>query len=227
MQPIEGILFEPVGCLAEFPADPFLEIASRVFHRRRKPSQSGSRAYWHLLNLIETAAEELDQADRQMIEALEVQAVDEAHLYEDVVPSLAELQTLGLGLSIASSLGGTAVTSFLEKFCLSGFFASAWSRDNAKGVKSAPLLSAVSGRSLQPEKTMFLTDTAEGLQVAKIAGLNAILMMNDPDEARRLALREPAGGIVSLHELPDFVRLVAAQNVACGAAPVQRQSWEP
>ena len=35
---------------------------------------------------------------------------------------------------------------------------------------------------------------------------------NDPDEARRLTTHEPAGGIVSLHELPDFIRLVAAEN---------------
>lgn len=38
-----------------------------------------------------------------------------------------------------------------------------------------------------------------------------ILMMNDPGEARRLAMREPAGGIVSLHELPDFIRFLSNQ----------------
>ena len=59
---------------------------------------------------------------------------------------------------------------------------------------------------------MFLADTAEGFKVAKRVGVNTILMMNDPDEARRLALEEPAGGIVSLYELPDFLRLVTAQN---------------
>jgi beta-phosphoglucomutase-like phosphatase (HAD superfamily) len=214
MQTIEGILFEPVGCLAEFPADPFLEIASLVFHRRKKPSQSGSRAYWHLLNLIETAAGEFDQADRQMTEALEAQAVDAAHLYEDVVPSLAELEAMGVELILASSLGSGAVARFLQKFDLSRFFPSAWSRDSAGGIKAAPLRSALAAASLQPEQTMFLTDTTEGLQVAKSVGVIAILMMNDPDEARRLALREPAGGIVSLHELPDFVRLVAAQNAS-------------
>jgi hypothetical protein len=37
-------------------------------------------------------------------------------------------------------------------------------------------------------------------------------MMNDPDEARRLATHNPAGGVVSLHEIPDFIRLIAAQN---------------
>ena len=59
---------------------------------------------------------------------------------------------------------------------------------------------------------MFLTDTAEGLQIANALGLNSILMMNDPDEAMRLAAQDPSGGIVSLHELPDFIRLVAAEN---------------
>ena len=65
---------------------------------------------------------------------------------------------------------------------------------------------------------MFLTDTAEGLKVAKSVGANAILMMNDPDEARRLAMHDPAGGIVSLHELPDFIRLVTAENAATSAS---------
>jgi hypothetical protein len=35
-------------------------------------------------------------------------------------------------------------------------------------------------------------------------------MMNDPDEAMRLAEYNPAG-IVSLHELPDFIRLVGSE----------------
>jgi hypothetical protein len=41
-------------------------------------------------------------------------------------------------------------------------------------------------------------------------------MMNDPDEAMRLAVHGPSGGIVSLHELPDFIRLVAAENRRVG-----------
>ena len=59
---------------------------------------------------------------------------------------------------------------------------------------------------------MFLTDTLEGIKVARSVGLRPILMMNDPDEAQRLAMHNPAGGVVSLHEMPDFIRLVAAQN---------------
>jgi hypothetical protein len=39
-------------------------------------------------------------------------------------------------------------------------------------------------------------------------------MMNDPDEAMRLTALDPAGGIVSLHELPDFVRLLLARRSA-------------
>ena len=33
-----------------------------------------------------------------------------------------------------------------------------------------------------------------------------ILLMHDPDEAMRLVANNPAGGIVSLLELPDFIR---------------------
>ncbi len=49
---------------------------------------------------------------------------------------------------------------------------------------------------------MFLTDTVEGIKVARTAGVHPVLMMNDPDEARRLAMQNPAGGVVSLHEFP-------------------------
>jgi beta-phosphoglucomutase-like phosphatase (HAD superfamily) len=71
---------------------------------------------------------------------------------------------------------------------------------------------ALRAASLQPENVMFLTDTVEGIKVGRSAGVHPILMMNDPDEARRLAMHNPAGGVVSLHEIPDFIRLIAAQN---------------
>jgi beta-phosphoglucomutase-like phosphatase (HAD superfamily) len=212
MQIIEAILFEPVGCLAEFPAEPFHEIAVRLFQRRKKPSKSGSRSYWHVLNLMEAADKELDESEQKTFEDFEVQAVAAASIYEDVVPSLQELNAMGVKLIVASSLSNPAIECFLEKCSPYEFFSSVWTRNNAGGIKSAPLRSAVRGASLRPEHTMFLTDTVEGVKVAKSAGVNAILMMNDPDEARRLAMHDPAGGIVSLHELPDFVRLVAAEN---------------
>ena len=80
-----------------------------------------------------------------------------------------------------------------------------------------PLVKAIVGASFKPQHVMFLTDTAEGLKVAEETGTNPILMMNDPDEAMELAMHQPAGGIVSLHELPDFIRLVAAENAKMGS----------
>jgi beta-phosphoglucomutase-like phosphatase (HAD superfamily) len=206
MQPIEAILFEPVGCLAEFPPEPFQEIATQLFVCRRQPSKSGSRSYWHLLNLMEAAGETC------MVEALEMEAVAGASLYEDVLPALSELRSLGVDLLIASSLSGAATTCFLKAHGLVVFFAEIRTRDNSGGIKAAPLKSALA--AIQPERAIYLTDTAEGLKTAKSAGVNPVLVMNDPDEARRLALRNPAGGVVSLHELPDFVRVVAAQLVS-------------
>ena len=47
MRMIEAILFEPVGCLAEFPVDEFNEAAVRLFGRRKSATRSGSRSYWH------------------------------------------------------------------------------------------------------------------------------------------------------------------------------------
>ena len=204
MQTIEGVLFEPVGCLAEFPAEPFLEIAARLTGKRQT-SKSGSRAYWHLLNVMETSG-------RSAVERIEVDAVEGAVIYDDVAPALAELKAMGIKRFIASSLSDAAVRRFLER-CTSDFDG-VWNRDNAGGIKAAPLTRALGAACLLPGQAMFLTDTAEGLKVAAGVGVNGILMMNDPDESRRLAMHNPAGGIVSLHELPDFIRLLRAQTGA-------------
>jgi beta-phosphoglucomutase-like phosphatase (HAD superfamily) len=212
MQVIKGVFFEPVGCLAEFPSDQFLEIATRLFGRKKRSSQSGSRAYWHLLNLIQAANKNFDESERQLVEALEVQAVEAASPYEDVVPALAELKAMRIELFITSSLSSAAITRLLERYRLNDFFSAVWTRDTAGGVKTAPLASALSATSLKPEDVIFLTDTFEGLKVSKTVGVPSVLMMNDPDEAMRLAMRNPAGGVVSLHELPDFIRLVADEN---------------
>jgi len=203
---IDGILLEPVGCLAEFPPGPFHEIAVRVLGRKGKASPSGSRSYWHLLNMIgETSSSSL-------AEALEIEAVNAASIYEDTVPALAELKAMGVHLSVASSLSNAAITRFLGKHALGEFFAGIWNRDNAGGIKAIPLVRALRAASLQPENAMFLTDTVEGIKVARAAEVHPVLMMNDPDEARRLAMHNPSGGVVSLHEIPDFIRLIAAQN---------------
>jgi hypothetical protein len=65
-------------------------------------------------------------------------------------------------------------------------------------------------RTFEPDQTMYLTSTAEGISAAKSAGMIPVLMMNDPDEAKRLTAHNPAGGVVSLLELPDFIRFVLA-----------------
>ncbi len=212
MEVIEGILIEPVGCLAEFPSGPFLELAFRLFDRKRKASQSGSRAYWHLLNLVQSAGARLEESEKKLVETLELEAVAAANVYEDVVPALAELNGMGMKLFIATSLSGTATKCFLDRHSLSEFFSGVWSRENSKGVKAAPLEAAIAGATLNPSRVMFLVDTLEGLKIADTVGVHSVLMMNDPDDARRLAMHNPSGGIVSLHELPDFIRLVAAEN---------------
>src|SRR5579863_8567819 len=97
MQTIKGILFEPVGCLAEFPSEPFLEIAARLSGGKKQTSPSGSRAYWHLLNVMSVS-------ERCVEEAFELKAVDGATMYEDVLPALAELHAMGIRRFIASSL---------------------------------------------------------------------------------------------------------------------------
>jgi phosphoglycolate phosphatase-like HAD superfamily hydrolase len=212
MQNIEALLLEPVGCLAEFPSGPFHEIAVQLFGRKRKAGASASAIYWYVLNLIDSARRPLDAEKKRLAETLEVEAVDAASMYEDVVPALAELKSMGIRLFVATSLSRKAASRFIERNSLGELLSGVCTRDDAGGVKSTPLLSALSRASLPREKTMFLTDTVEGIKIARSVGVHPILMMNDPDEAQRLSMHNPAGGVVSLHEMPDFLRLLAAQN---------------
>jgi phosphoglycolate phosphatase-like HAD superfamily hydrolase len=210
MQIIKAVLFEPVGCLAEFPAKEFAEIAGALFDSKERASKSGSDAYWRLVDLIQKSGKTLNSSDAKIAEDLEVQAVNSAHLYEDVGPALSELKAMGIELLIASSLSSTAVGHFVERFSLTGFFSRVWTRDTAAGVKVVPLARAIESTPFKPEQVMSLADTTDGLNVAKEVGANSILMINDYDDGRRLAMQAPAGGIISLHELPDAIRLVAA-----------------
>jgi len=102
--------------------------------------------------------------------------------YPDAAPALEELDALGVKVIPVSTLSVAA------------------------------LRAAVADASLSPDRVICLTDSEQGVLAAREAGVQPVLMMNDPDEAMRLTSLNPAGGIVSLHELPDFVRLLLARR---------------
>src|SRR5438046_1193680 len=163
MQPIEAILFDPVGSLAEFSPEEFEAIAVHMLGRGLSADASGSQAYWDLVNLID-ARGALDADEQRFVEECEIRAVDRAQLYEDALPALSELSGLGARLMIASSLSETALGRFLDRFALRQSFIECVSRDTAGGVKSAPLAHALHASGLAPDRTLFLADTAAGLQ---------------------------------------------------------------
>lgn len=208
MEIIHAVLVEPVGCLAEFPAREFDEITARLF-RESSLHASGSEAFWEMLNRLEALGQSLDASQQKLAEELEVRAVDQVEIYEDVTPALSELKGMNIRTFLASSLSGAAVNRFLERFPLREFFSAIWHRENAGGVKTVPLAKAMQAASLQPRHVIALADTKEGLEAARDVGANSILMINDYEQGRRLALYAPSGGIVSLKELPDAIRLIA------------------
>jgi beta-phosphoglucomutase-like phosphatase (HAD superfamily) len=202
---VEAILFEPVGTLADF--------------------KGGSLAYWDRVESLASRLHPLPEDERIRQESWELLAVEQAVLYEDAAPALLELAGLGLRLIAASSLSEIALSRFLERTSLQGAFHDRWSRDRAGGVAQTVLTRALAAGSLAPDRVMFLADTAAGLRAARSAGVHPILMMNDPDEAMRLTACNPAGGIVSLHELPDFIRFLVAKDAraAFGWTPGHQQ----
>jgi beta-phosphoglucomutase-like phosphatase (HAD superfamily) len=210
MEAIKAVLLEPVGCLAEFAPDAFDRAAADLFGARPDGEASGSRAYWRLLGLMDERP--LSDTNLARLEALELAAVEHAALYEDALPCLAELKSLGVATVLVSSLSRTAVARFIERHALADLLAAAVTRDEAGGIMGKVLRAVVAKAQLVPAHVMALTDTAEGLTIAKQLGLNAVLMINDYDEGRALAERNPAGGIVSLAELPDALRLIEQRS---------------
>ena len=94
MESIKAVLLEPVGCLAEFAPGAFNSAAADLFGVRPDAEASGSQAYWRLMGLMDERP--LSGADLARLTALEVAAVERAELYEDALPCLAELRSLGV-----------------------------------------------------------------------------------------------------------------------------------
>ena len=210
METIKAVLLEPVGCLAEFRADEFTSAAADLFGETIDPTASGSQAYWRLLGLMGQRALSADALHR--LETFELGAVEQADLYEDVRPSLQALKSMGVALILVSSLSRAAIARFIERHSLADLFAGAVARDEAGGVLALPLRFALNAAGLDPAHVMALADTAESLEITKQLGLAAMLMINDYDEGRALAARNPAGGIVSLTELADALRVIAQRS---------------
>jgi phosphoglycolate phosphatase-like HAD superfamily hydrolase len=212
VEAIKAVLFEPVGCLAEFRAEDFDRAALELFGTAVDAGATGGQAYWRLLGLIEPRWDASSAEDLARLEAHEVSAVEHAELYEDVRPSLAELKALGVDAFLVSSLSRGALARFVERHGLAELFAGLVSRDEAFGVMARPLRAAIDRARLDPAQVMVLVETAAALETTKQIGLNAVLMINDYDEGRALAERSPAGGIVSLAELADALRLIEQRS---------------
>jgi beta-phosphoglucomutase-like phosphatase (HAD superfamily) len=210
VETIKAVLFEPVGCLAEFRADEFDSAAADLFGASENPGASGSQAYWRLLGFMEQRTISTESLAR--LEELELRAVEHAQLYDDVRASLEELKSLGVATVLASSLSRPAVARFIERHGFADVLAGAVTRAEVGGVGSKVLRFALEKTQLDPARVMVLVDTAEGLEMIKQLGLNAMLIFNDYDEGRALALRNPAGGIVSLAELADVLRLIEQRS---------------
>lgn len=136
-----------------------------------------------------------------------------ASAYEDAAPALAELKALGIRLIATSSLLPRELTSFLDSSGLIEFFDDVRVVESSTDGHSVMLREVVSALEIAPDHALFVTTTADGLAAARAAGVHGILMMNDPDEAMKLTAHNPAGGIVSLLELPDLVRFVSSAHL--------------
>ena len=224
MDSIKAVLFEPVGCLAEFRPDEFDSAAADLFGASQDPAATGSQAYWRLLGLM--GERPLAPESLLRLQELELRAVEHADLYEDVRASLEELKALGIATILATSLSRAAVMRFIERHALADMVAGLVTRDEAGGVMAKVLQSVLEQTSLDPGHVMALADTAEGLAAAKQLGLNAMLMINDYDEGRALAERNPAGGIVSLAELADALRLIEQRSGLRASARAPRAPFE-
>jgi phosphoglycolate phosphatase-like HAD superfamily hydrolase len=224
VESIKAVLFEPVGCLAEFRPDEFNGAAADLFGARPDLAATGSQAYWGLLGLMTQRA--LPTEDLLRLEAFELRAVEHADLYEDVRPALEALKSLGVATLLVTSLSRRATARFIDRHALADLIAGCVTRDEAGGILVRPLRSTLETAGLDPAQVMALADTKEGLELTKQLGLTAMLMINDYDEGRALAERGPAGGIVSLAELPDALRLIEQRSGRSAPSRLPRAPFE-
>jgi len=223
---IKAVLFEPVGCLGEFRAEEFERASAELLAAAPAAAATGSQAYWRMLGLLAPRYGALSRSERERLQAFELQAAEHADLYPDVRPSLEELKLLGVAAHVVSSLSRAAVERFIARFSLSGLFAGVVAREDAQGVIDAPLRHAIGQAKLEPARLMVLVETAQAIEVAHSLHLNAMLMINDYDEGRVLAERSPAGGLVSLAELPDALRLIEQRSGLAAQARLPQQPFE-
>jgi len=223
---IKAVLFEPVGCLAEFRADEFNKASAELLAAAPDPSASGSQAYWRLLSLLAPRYGALSKAESERLQGFELEACEHADLYPDVGACLEELKQIGVAAYIVSSMSRAAVARFIEQFSLADMLTGVIAREDAQGVADAPLRRAIAETKLDPARLMVLVETAEAIAVANSLRLNAMLMINDYDEGRLLAERSPAGGLVSLAELPDALRLIEQRAGLATQARLPQQPFE-
>jgi beta-phosphoglucomutase-like phosphatase (HAD superfamily) len=223
---IAAVMFEPVGCLAEFRTEEFNLAARELFGSAGDIAGGGSQVYWRLIGLIDQARGGLAAPGLARLEALELAAVESAELYEDVRPSLEKLRSTGVGAYLVSSLSRRAVGRFIERFALADLFAGSVAREDAQGVAAGPLRHALALASIDPQRIIYLVDTAEALAMTKQLGANALLMINDYDEGRALAERGPAGGVVSLAELADALQLIDQRSGLRGSTRMPLKPFE-
>ncbi len=205
MEAIKAVLLEPVGCLAEFGPEAFNTAAQ--LYGAADPAPTASLAYWRLIELMQQQPGRAADPTQ-----FELGAVEQADLYPDVAPALAELRELGVATILASSLSRAAVDRFIARFSLTDLLAGAIARDEAGGGGDKLLRHTLAHIPVAPRQIMMLVDTADGMALAKQHGLAAMLMINDYDEGRALAALNPSGGIVSLAELPDALRVIEQQS---------------
>src|SRR5260370_41422941 len=104
-----------VGGGADSGPDIFHGGAAALLGAGGATAATGSQAYWRLLGLMEQRQGAIPIEGLIRLQELELRAVVQAELYEDVRPSLEELKALGVSAYLASSLSRPAGAHFLER----------------------------------------------------------------------------------------------------------------
>src|SRR5262249_50041939 len=77
-----------------------------------------------------------------------------AHAFDDAVPALAELKTLGVTLMAASTLSHDALTRFLDTAGLTRFFDDVRSTESTQGDRARLLEDALVSVSIAPDRAL-------------------------------------------------------------------------
>lgn len=178
-----------------------------------RPSHSDQMSIYLMLKELHGAVdtERLDEIKKriyQKVEALEMQAAEEAQLMAGAREVLEELKQMKKRVVVVTNNGRLGTERTLERLDLRGVFDGVVTRDDADQLKPDPaiVVKALSLARAKPEEAILVGDAIIDVRAARAASVRSVAVPTGPFPASRLLEEQPDFIVGSFLEVPELVR---------------------